>query len=130
MSAQLSLTYDPRTTGHEVWLAQLEAIRAAVNYLGLKEVSFSLDVSGSMLSDALNERDRKRWAAAWTPVVQQMLRRRSGDEIALKLAVAIAEALLLETEMVLESALADVTDDELAAAAAAIAKLRRKKAKG
>lgn len=37
-----------------------------------------------MLSDATNERDRKRWAAEWLDIVKQMLIQR-GDETALDL---------------------------------------------
>lgn len=109
MSPQLSLTYDPRTTGSETWLRQLEAIRLAVNHLGAKEVSFALDISGSMVSDALNERDRKRWAAEWTHVVVAMLIKR-GDEAALGLVRQIFEAALEATPFLLD------TDAELAAA--------------
>lgn len=91
MSLQLSLVYRPSDTGGEVWKRQLELIRTAVNYLGLKEVAFELDVSGSTLCDALNERDRKRWAAQWTHVVKAMLVAKH-DDIASDLYRRIAEA--------------------------------------
>ncbi len=84
MSPQLSLGYKPAYVGAEAWQKQLEVLRAAVRHLGLKEVSFELDVSGSMLSDSLNERDRKRWAAEWTQVVIAMLSQRR-DEIGMDL---------------------------------------------
>lgn len=125
MSPQLSLGYEPGYVGADAWRHQLEAIRSAVNHLGLKEVSFALDVSGSMLSDALNERDRKRWAAEWTHVVLAMLSRRAGDQIAESLVRLIAETAILTTQLALEGE-AEISRDELAVAMAAIAKLRRK----
>lgn len=125
MSPQLSIGYEPGYVGADAWRHQLEAIRSAVNHLGLKEVSFALDVSGSMLSDALNERDRKRWAAEWTHVVLAMLSRRAGDQIAESLVRLIAETAILTTHLALEGE-AEISRDELAVAMAAIAKLRRK----
>lgn len=89
MKAQLSLVYNPSTAGREAWLAHLEVLRSAVSHLGLKEVSFAIDVSGSMLSDALNERDRKRWAGEWTLVIQAMLRNKY-DPIAFDLLHKVA----------------------------------------
>lgn len=87
MSEQLPLTYSPSYVGGEIWKQRIEVLRLVVNHLGLKEVSFVLDVSGSMLSDSLNERDRKRWAGEWLDIVKQMLlaRIRGGDETALDL---------------------------------------------
>jgi hypothetical protein len=79
MSPQLSLVYRPGMVGGEQWLVELEALRAAVNYLGLKEVAFELDISGSSLSDAINARDRKRWAGEWTHVIHAMLVARRED---------------------------------------------------
>lgn len=79
MSSQLALGYRPQFLGGEAWQRQLEALRAAVQHLGRKEVAFELDISGSALSDALNERESKRWAAEWTHVVKAMLvQRRDG----------------------------------------------------
>jgi len=77
--------------GGEQWLLELEAIRAAVNYLGLKEVAFELDVSGSALSDALNARDRKRWAGEWTHVIHAMLVAKR-DDLADDLSKGIVDA--------------------------------------
>ncbi len=82
MTAQLALGYSPSYVGGEVWRQRLEILRLAVNHLGLKEVAFVLDVSGSTLSDATNERDRKRWAAEWLDTAKAMLLGRPGDEIA------------------------------------------------
>ena len=92
MTPQLSLTYSPAYVGSEVWKQRIEVLRRVVNHLGLKEVAFTLDVSGSMLSDSLNERDRKRWAGEWLDIVKQMLlHRMHGDEIALDLYRRLAE---------------------------------------
>lgn len=101
MSSQLSLTYDATYVGREVWSKQLETIRLAVGHLGLKEVSFALDVSGSMVSDALNERDRKRWAAEWTHVLVAMLVRK-GDDSALGFVRELYAVALEHTPFVLE----------------------------
>lgn len=84
MTTQLALGYPPAYVGGEVWRVRLEALRSAVSHLGLKEVAFVLDVSGSMLLDALNERDRKRWAGEWTDILKAMLVNKR-DEIALDL---------------------------------------------
>lgn len=91
MKPQLSLVYDPGYVGRQAWAAQLEILRSAVNHLGLKEVAFALDVSGSMLSDALNERDRKRCGAEWLHVVKAMLNSRP-DPIAADLLRKLTEA--------------------------------------
>jgi hypothetical protein len=79
MSAQLSIGFKPSYAGGESWQAQLILLRTAVEHLGRKEVAFELDVNGSTLSDALNERDRKRWAAEWTHVLKAMLSIRRDD---------------------------------------------------
>lgn len=126
MSAQLSLVYAPGEQGRMLWLTQLEAIRTAVGYLGLKEVSFALDVSGSMLSDALNERDRKRWACEWTQVLKVMLMKRA-DVIARKLLRGIVESEVAGTDIELADDEDDIDADELQAALAAINSVRRKK---
>lgn len=81
---QLALEYPADYVGAEVWRRRLEVLRLAVNHLGLKEVAFTLDIAGSMLSDALNERDRKRWAGEWTDKLKAMLVKRR-DETALDL---------------------------------------------
>lgn len=79
MNAQLTLGYRPQYLGGEAWQRQLEVLRTAVNHLGRKEVAFELDISGSALSDALNERDHKRWAAEWTHVIKATLAQRRDE---------------------------------------------------
>jgi hypothetical protein len=113
MSPQLSLTYDASYVGHETWLEQLDVIRHAVGHLGLKEVSFALDVSGSMVSDALNERDRKRWAAEWTHTLVAMLVKRN-DEAALGFVRQLFAAALGPTPFVLEDN-TELSDAEIVA---------------
>ena len=126
MNAQLSLSYDPATEGREAWALELEALRSAVNYLTIKEVAFALDVNASTLCDALNERDRKRWAGGWTPVLRAMLRAKRSDEIAQRLLRSIAEAQLSGTEFELAGA-AEISADEMQAALAAVASVRAKR---
>jgi hypothetical protein len=81
---QLALLYPAGYLGRQVFQQRLEVLRACCQHLGLKEVAFELDCSGSQLSDSLNERDRKRWACEWLDVVKQMLLAKR-DEIALDL---------------------------------------------
>jgi hypothetical protein len=135
LTAQLSLAYRPAHVGREAWLVQLEAIRAAVYHLGHKEVAYELDVAGSYLSDALNERDRKRWAAEWTLVVLAMLeQRRDGVSDALQLRILAASTelspytLAERIELSAEDLLAEVqrTPEGRAAVEAAQRKGRRR----
>jgi len=114
VTAQLSLVYKPSHVGAEVWAKQLEAIRSAVNYLGLKEVAFELDVSGSSLCDALNERDRKRWAAEWTHVLKAMLASKR-DAIADDMLRALLDGDVATTPFDITEPV-ELTSEELAAA--------------
>lgn len=91
MSTQLALSYPAAYVGRETWHRQLDAVRAAVKHLGLKEVAYELDVSGTQLADALNERDRKYWRAEWTHVVKAMLVARR-DAMSVDLLRAIVDA--------------------------------------
>ncbi len=114
MTAQLSLGYSPSYAGGEAWQRQLGVLRTAVEHLGRKEVSFALDVSGSFLSDALNERDRKRWAAEWTHVIFAMLDARQ-DDASRGLLRELGETALAACGLVVEVP-ADLTPEEEAAA--------------
>ncbi len=114
MTAQLSLVYRPGHVARDAWQAQLDALRAAVSYLGAKEVAFELDVSGSLLFDALAERDRKRWAAEWTLVVLAMLEARR-DEVAEGITRRILETSAVLSPFVLEER-KELSAEELAAA--------------
>ncbi len=122
MSPQLLLAYRASYVGEGTWKAELEALRTAVNYLGLKEVAPELDVSVSALSDAMNERDRKRWAGEWTHVVIGMLVKRN-DELAHSIIRAIQDARIApspdlvveETKTMTPEQRADALERELAA---------------
>lgn len=114
MSGQLSISYRPSYTGGEAWQRQLIVLRTAVEHLGRKEVAYELDVSGSFLSDAMNERDRKRWAAEWTHVVLAMLCARH-DDVSRNLVRQICEALVGATSLLIDEPI-DLTPEEEAAA--------------
>ena len=115
MTPQLSLTYSAPYVGEADWQRQLVAIRAAVQYLGLKEVSYALDVSGSMLSDSLNERDRKRWAASWTCIVYRMLVAK-GDGIAFDLARSLYSTPLEDAPHEVNDRVVELTEAQIIAA--------------
>lgn len=50
-----------------VWQEFRRLLRDIVDYLGAKQVAFDLDVAPSVLSNALEERDRHRVRAEWLP---------------------------------------------------------------
>lgn len=110
---QLSIAYKPSYAGGEAWQRQLVVLRAAVEHLGRKEVAFEIDVSGSALSDALNERDRKRWAAEWSHVIKAMLDQRA-DEVSQKLKLQLVEIDAVTASLVVSEPV-DLTPEELAA---------------
>lgn len=122
---QLSLSCDENTG----WPALLAAIDDAVNYLGLKEVTFKLDVAKSTICDALKERNDRRWAQEWTCDVLKMLAARCNstcDQLAK--AILDAQAALTARFVVVEDE--EVTPEEIAAAerVLAIARKRRRAA--
>lgn len=124
---QLDLTYAPAHAGHEGWLVVLEAIRSAVAFLSHKEVCFVLDVSKSTLSEALNERNDKRWAGEWTAKVLRMLTQRGDDESRrLGRAILEAEAAMMPC-FVVSDANDEPTPEEIAAAERVLAKVRGRK---
>jgi hypothetical protein len=88
--SQLGFRYRPAHEGHEIWLQQLETLRAAVAHLEPKNVLFELDISKSTLSEALNEKNDKRWAAEWTHIVKSMLSQRY-DELSRELLGKLCE---------------------------------------
>jgi hypothetical protein len=93
MSAQLSIAYDPSYVGAQSWERHLSVIRTVVEHLGRKEVAYVLDVSGSQLSDAMSERDRKRWAGEWTHKLFAMLEGKR-DDVSRGLSRQLAESSL------------------------------------
>lgn len=66
---QISMSYDDRTP----WARLLAALDNAVTHLGLKEVTFKLNVAKSTICDALHDRNDRRWAQEWTLEVLEML---------------------------------------------------------
>jgi len=127
VSAQLSLGYRPAYEGREVHERRLSVLHTTVEHLGRKEVAFELDISGSQLSDALNERDRKRWASEWTDVVKSMLRGRR-DEVSQKLFRQLLELDAANSEFVVEEPLA-LTDEQKQAVALFIDRLLKRRAR-
>jgi len=131
---QPSLPYQPSYVGRIAWLAMLEALRAAVAHLGAKEVLFELNITKSVLSEAINEREErkegdKRWANEWTHVVLAMLEQRHNDTCD-QLARAILDA---QIEVSSRFEVADVsdepTDEQIANAERVIAAAKKRKRK-
>ena len=114
MSGQLSIAYKPSYTGSESWQRQLSVLRTVVEHLGRKEVAYELDVSGSQLSDSLNERDRKRWAAEWTHVVLAMLDAKH-DPASRSLLRQVAETGLAATSLVVDEPIEMTPEEEVLA---------------
>lgn len=114
MNGQLSIVYDPAYVGRETWQRQLLVLRTAVEHIGRKEVAFALDVSGSFLSDAMNERDRKRWAAEWTHIILAMLEGRR-DDVSRNLRRQIGEGGVAASSLVVDEPV-DLTPEEESAA--------------
>lgn len=52
-----------------VWSEFRRLLRDIVDYAGVKQVAFDLDVAPSQLVNALEERDRHHFRAAWIPYV-------------------------------------------------------------
>lgn len=119
---QLSMPY-------ESWPRLLSAIDDAVTYLGLKEVTYRLDVAKSTVCDALHDRNDRRWAQEWTCKVLEMLRERN-HPTASQFAKAIldAQAAITGAFIVVENEV--VTPEEIAAAerVLSIARKRRRSA--
>lgn len=122
MSAQLSIAYKPAYEAREIHERRLSVLRTTVEHLGRKEVAFELDISGSQLSDALNERDRKRWAAEWTDVVKQMLANRRADDVARDLLHQLLDIDVLGTGFAVDPADVMTPEEEAAAYRAALLK--------
>lgn len=70
MQASLAFTVEPHVKAAEVKL--LEAIKQAVANISIKELAYKLDVSPSLLADALAERANKGVRASWLIRVIQM----------------------------------------------------------
>jgi hypothetical protein len=119
---QLSLSYDPK----EAWAALLSALDDAVTHLGLKEVTYKLDVAKSTLCDALHDRNDRRWAQQWTLVVLEMLSaRRTATSDQFAKAILDAQAAVTARFVVVEDD--EVTAEEIAAAERVLELARKRK---
>lgn len=124
---QLPFAYKPGAAGREAWLAMLEAIRAAVSFLGPKDVQDELDINKTTLSEALNEQRDRRWAAEWTHIVIAMLDRQhtaAADEMVKRILEAQAA---LSSRYTVVDASDEPTPQEIAAAERVLAKVRSRK---
>lgn len=114
MNQQVSLSFPAAYVGGDAWNRQLDVLRAAVKHLGAKEVAFELDVGGTQLADALNERDRKVWHARWSHVVKAMLVARR-DDTATELLRALVDIDVMTTPYAISEHV-ELTPEEEAAA--------------
>lgn len=114
MNPQVALSFPADYVGQETWNRQLESLRAAVTHLGLKEVAFVLDISGTHLSDSLNERERKNWHARWTHVVKAMLAAKHNDPTAADILRAITDADVANTPFALTEDVTLTPEEEAA----------------
>lgn len=114
MNPQVALSFPASYVGREAWQHQLDALRAAVKHLGPKEVAFELDVGGTQITDALNERDRKVWHASWTHIVKAMLGAKH-DETSRDLLRALVEADVSATPYALVEDVPLTPEEEVAA---------------
>lgn len=121
---QTELRFGAASSGREIWERQLEVLRTAVLHLSHKDVVDQLDTNRSTLSDALSERNDRRWAGEWTPVVIRMLTER-GDATSLDLLRQWADAALLGTPY---EAMEPLTPSERAAMESIAKKSRRRAA--
>ena len=124
MTSQLSLGYKPAYEGRQVHERRLSVLLTTVEHLGRKEVAFELDISGSQLSDALNERDRKRWATEWTDVIKAMLRTKH-DELSAKLYRQLLELDAANSDFVVDEPL-DLSGEQREAVAKFIDRLLKR----
>lgn len=117
---QLPLNYEP-------WPTLLSALDDAVTHLGLKEVTYKLDVAKSIVCDALHDRNDRRWAQAWTLVVLQMLAQRH-SATSDQLAKAIIDAQTVMTgRFVVVDDVEEPTAEEIAAAERVLAAAKRRR---
>ena len=100
--------------------------RDAVTHLGLKEVTFKLNVAKSTLCDALKDRNDRRWAQEWTLVVLEMLvdlYTDTGNQFAK--AILDAQALVTRRFVVVDDE--EVSAAEIAAAERVLAIARKRR---
>lgn len=124
--SQMSFGIDEKPPFEQLLLV----IDNAVTYLGLKEVTFKLNVAKSTLCDAIKNRNDRRWAMEWTVEVLEMLREQYTDTANqyAKSILDLQAAVTRRFEVV--AADDEPSDEEIAAAERLLtrAKRRRKKA--
>jgi hypothetical protein len=121
---QMAMSYDDRTP----WQTLLGALDDAVTHLGLKEVTFKLNVAKSTLCDALHDRNDRRWAQEWTLVVLEMLSDRY-SETANQFAKTILDAQAAVTRRYEVVSIDEGPTDEEIAAAERLLAIARKRAR-
>jgi hypothetical protein len=110
------------------WQRLLSRLSSAVDFLGLKEVAFKLDVAASTLSGAKQDKNDRRWAQEWTLVVLEMLADRY-DETANQIAKAILdEQALMTRRFEVVSRDEEPTAEEIAAAERLLLRAKKRRA--
>lgn len=122
---QTALNLDDETP----WERLRFVIDNAVHHLGLKEVVFKLNVAKSTVSDALGDKNDRRWAQEWTLVVLEMLVNQY-TETSNQYAKAILDAQAALTRRFEVVALDEgPTDAEIEAAERVLAAAKKRKAR-
>lgn len=130
MPPQLALPYDGRRAVDADWDVLRELLREAVDFIGVKQVAYDLDVAPSSLVQALSGADRHHIRAEWIPY---LIRRAPNDRIVehladlRKLEVQPAKPATPEEELAsLRRALVDSLGPELVESITARAKRYRR----
>lgn len=132
---QLELGYSPSYIGHKAWRGDdddriggaLEALNAAVDHLGRKDVLYELNVAKTTLSEALGETNDKRCAAEWIFKVLAMLTMRGDDKSAQLQHDILAAFTVVTPRFTVVDTSDEPTPEEVAATEALVAKSRRRK---
>lgn len=133
---QMPLPYRPSTTADEAWRGSpdhprcmLDILREAADHLERKNVIVELDIAPSTLSDAIKDKNDKRWAGEWIFTILAMLTKR-GDEESASLQRQILEAFAaLAPAFVIADANDEPSDEWIAETERELAKAKAKKAK-
>lgn len=64
---QLALRYDGQAQAEVDWTRLRDLLREVVDFVGVKQVAFDLDIAPSSLVQALNGHDRHHVRLAWLP---------------------------------------------------------------
>jgi hypothetical protein len=120
---QMLMPLDDQTS----WQRLLSRLSTAVDFLGLKEVAFKLDVAASTLSNAKQDKNDRRWAQEWTLTILEMLADRY-DDTANEIARAIVHEQAQITRRFEVVAIDDeTTDAEIAAAERVVSRLKKRR---